>query len=106
MGRRSKQAFLQWRCTDGEKLHEKIVNTASYYRNENQNYNDGAILFKTTKKWKESKYPLTGEWIKKRCGTDIQWKLTQPLRSSTGNSIQYSVITYMVKEAEKEWIYV
>ena len=26
------------------------------------------------------------------------------LLSSTGNSIQYSVITYMGKESEKEWI--
>ena len=25
---------------------------------------------------------------------------------STGNSAQYSVITYMGKESEKEWIYV
>ena len=25
---------------------------------------------------------------------------------STGNSTQYSVITYMEKESEKEWIYV
>ena len=25
---------------------------------------------------------------------------------STGNSIQYSVITYMGKESEKEWTYV
>ena len=25
---------------------------------------------------------------------------------STGNSTQYSVITYMGKETEKEWIYV
>ena len=25
---------------------------------------------------------------------------------STGNSTQYSVITYMEKECEKEWIYV
>ena len=25
---------------------------------------------------------------------------------STGNSTQYSVITYMGKESEKEWIYV
>ena len=80
---------------------KKMLNIASYQRNENQNYNDGAILSKTTKKWKEPKYSLTDEWIKKICGTDIQWNITQPLQSSTGNSIQYSVITYIVKESEK-----
>ena len=29
----------------------------------------------------------------------------QDLLYSTGNSIQYSVMTYMGKESEKEWIY-
>ena len=28
------------------------------------------------------------------------------LLNSTGNSIQYSVITYMVLEPKKDWIYV
>ena len=30
----------------------------------------------------------------------------QDLLSNTGNSTQYSVITYMGKESEKEWVYV
>ena len=30
MGRRYKQALLQWRCTDGQKPHEKMLNIANY----------------------------------------------------------------------------
>ena len=32
--------------------------------------------------------------------------INKNLLYSTGNSTQYSVITYMRKESEKEWIYV
>ena len=32
--------------------------------------------------------------------------INKDLLYSTGNSTQYSVITYMEKESEKEWIYV
>ena len=40
MGGRFKQTFLQRRHTDGQKAHEKMLNTASYQRNANQNYNE------------------------------------------------------------------
>ena len=33
-------------------------------------------------------------------------KIIPDLLYSTGNSTQYSVITYLGKESEKEWIYV
>ena len=34
---RSKQTFLQRRQTDGQHAHEKMLNIANYYRNENPN---------------------------------------------------------------------
>ena len=40
MGRRPKQTFPQRRHTDGQLAHEHMLNTASYYRNANQNYNE------------------------------------------------------------------
>ena len=40
MGRRSKQTFLQGRQTDGQKVHEKMLNTTNYQRNANQNCNE------------------------------------------------------------------
>ena len=39
MGRRPKQTFLQ-RHTDGQQACEKMLNTANYQRNANQNYNE------------------------------------------------------------------
>ena len=36
----------------------------------------------------------------------IKQIINRDLMYSTGNSTQYSVITYMGKESEKEWIYV
>ena len=36
----------------------------------------------------------------------LRWITNKDLLYSTGNSIQYSVITYMRKESEKEWAYV
>ena len=36
----------------------------------------------------------------------IKQILNKELVYSTGNSTQYSVITYMGKESEQEWIYV
>ena len=36
----------------------------------------------------------------------IKQVIDKDLLYSTGNSTQYSVITYMGKESEKEWIYV
>ena len=38
MGRRPKQPFLQKRHTDGQQAHEKMLNTANYQRDSNQNY--------------------------------------------------------------------
>ena len=38
--------------------------------------------------------------------TLLKWIMNKDLLCSTGNSTQYSVITYMGKESEKEWIYV
>ena len=40
MCRRSKQTFLQRRHTDGQQKHEKTFNTANYYINADQNYNE------------------------------------------------------------------
>ena len=34
----------------------------------------------------------------------MEWMVNRDLLCSTGNSIQYSVITYMGKEFEKEWM--
>ena len=39
MGRRPKQTLLQRRHTDGQQTHEKVLNTALYQRNANQNHN-------------------------------------------------------------------
>ena len=36
----------------------------------------------------------------------IKWITNKDLLCSTGNPTQHSVITYMGKESEKEWIYV
>ena len=36
-----------------------------------------AALFTVARMWKQPKCPLTEEWIK-RCGTYIQWNITQP----------------------------
>ena len=36
----------------------------------------------------------------------MEWIVNRDLLYSTGNSTQYSVITYMGKESEKGWIYV
>ena len=35
-----------------------------------------AALFTTARTWKQPKCPSTDEWI--RCGTYIQWNVTQP----------------------------
>ena len=40
VGRRYKQTFFQRRHTDGQKAHLKVLNTANYQRNANQNYNE------------------------------------------------------------------
>ena len=40
-----------------------------------------AALLTIAKTWKQSKCPLTKEWIKKkRCGTYIQWNINHPLK--------------------------
>ena len=36
----------------------------------------------------------------------MEWMVNRDLLYSTGNPTQYSVITYMEKECEKEWIHV
>ena len=36
----------------------------------------------------------------------MEWMVNQDLLYCTGNSTQYSVITYVGKESDKEWIYV
>ena len=38
-----------------------------------------AALFTLAKTWKQTKYPSTGEWIR-RCGIYTQWNTTQPLK--------------------------
>ena len=40
MGRGSEQTFFQRRYTDGRQMHEKMVNTANYQANANQNHNE------------------------------------------------------------------
>ena len=40
MGGRSKQTFLQRRHTNGQQAHEKMLNTANYQKNANQNHNE------------------------------------------------------------------
>ena len=41
MGRRPKEKFLQRRHIDGQQPHEKMLNVTNYWRNANQNYNEG-----------------------------------------------------------------
>ena len=36
-----------------------------------------AVLFTIARAWKQPKCPSTDEWIR-RCGTYIQWNITQP----------------------------
>ena len=38
MGKRPEQTFYQRTYTDGQQAHEKMLNTADYQRNANQNY--------------------------------------------------------------------
>ena len=38
MGQRTKQTFLQRRCTDGQQTHEKMPNITHYQRNIDQNH--------------------------------------------------------------------
>ena len=40
MGRRPKQTFFLRRHTDGQQVHEKMLNITNYQRNANQNYNE------------------------------------------------------------------
>ena len=40
MGRRPKQTFFQKRHTDGQKAREMMLNTPTYQKNANQNYNE------------------------------------------------------------------
>ena len=53
-----------------------------------------------------------GRWINEEVGINtytlpyVKQIINKDLLYSTRNSTQYSVITYMGKESEKEWIYV
>ena len=40
MGQRTKQIFLQTRHIDGQHAQENMLNTPTYQRNANQNYNE------------------------------------------------------------------
>ena len=40
MGGRPKQTFLQRGHTDGQQIHEKMLNMTKYQRNTSQNYNE------------------------------------------------------------------
>ena len=40
MSRRPKQRLLQRRCTDGQQVHEKMLNITNYEKNAIQNYNE------------------------------------------------------------------
>ena len=40
MGKRPKETFLQRRHIDEQQTHEKMLKTANYQRNANQNYNE------------------------------------------------------------------
>ena len=40
MGRRSKETFLQRRCTDDQKTHEMMLSIINYQRNANQNQDE------------------------------------------------------------------
>ena len=61
MGKRPKQLFLQRRHTDGQKAHEKMLNSANYQRNANKNYNKMAVIMAIIKKSTNS-----GEGVEKR----------------------------------------
>ena len=37
-----------------------------------------AALFTVAKTWKQPKYPLTDEWIKKMWYISLQWNIIQP----------------------------
>ena len=40
MGRKPKQTFVERRYTDGQPIHEKMLNIVHYQKNANQNYNE------------------------------------------------------------------
>ena len=40
MGGRPKQTFLQRRDTDGQQMHENMLNITNHQRNANQNHNE------------------------------------------------------------------
>ena len=42
MGKRPKQTFLPRRHTDGQQMHEKMLNVTNYQRNAHQNYNEAS----------------------------------------------------------------
>ena len=44
MGKRSKKTFLQRRHTDGQQVHEKVVNITDHQKNANQNPNEISLL--------------------------------------------------------------
>ena len=79
MDRRPKQTFLQGRHTGGQQAHEKMLNTANYQGNTNQNYNEV-----TTSHWSEwpslKSLQITnaGEGVEKRepsytVGGNVNW---------------------------------
>ena len=49
MGRRLKYTFLQRKYTDGQKVHEKMLDIANYYRNTNQNCNQIITSYQSEK---------------------------------------------------------
>ena len=42
MDGKPKKTFLQRKHTDGQKVHEKMLNVTKYQRNANQNYSEGS----------------------------------------------------------------
>ena len=84
MGRRSEQTFFQRRPTDGQKLHEKMLNITNYQGNANQNYKKSpyiAVRTAMVKKTTDSKYSQRDE-EKRTQGHCWECKLVQPLRKT------------------------
>jgi len=74
MGRRSKWTYFQRRHTNGQQVHEKMLNTTTHQGNANQNHTsqNGYIQ-------KRKKQVLTRMWRKGTIVHCWECKLVQPL---------------------------
>ena len=70
MGRGSEQIFFQRRHTDGQQVHEKMLNVAYHHRNEKQNLSEISLHTCQNGTTKRQKILITS--------TDEDWKKREP----------------------------